>query len=238
MLQAVMVRLPQGLVPVEFRRRLNRFAVEARGPDGGRPLYLHLANSGRMRELLVPGAAGLAELRAGPGRRTDGSLLLIRSGGRWVGLDAHLPNRLFAAGLGTDQLAPFRGSSGWRAEYPLDGERVDFLVAGPWGDCLVEVKSCNRVDDGVALFPDAPTARGTRHLRLLARRAAAGGRAAVVWIVQRDDAAWLRPFAEADPAFADAARAAAAAGVELYAYRCAVSPEGVALAGAIPVEAG
>ncbi len=220
-----MVLLPPDLVPVEFLERVNRYAVRASA--GGATLYLHLANSGRMRELLVPGALGLADLRTAPGRRTDGSLLLIRAAGRWVGLDAHLPNRLFAACLATA-----RNRAAWRAEVAVEGERIDFLV----GDCLVEVKSCNRVDDGVALFPDAPTRRGARHLRLLARRAAAGGRAAVVWFVQRDDATRLVPWAEADPDFAAAVREAAAAGVELRAYRCTVSPEAVAVADAIPVE--
>lgn len=238
-----MVHLPPDLVPVELAERVNRFAVRARAQAGGAPLYLHLANSGRMRELLLPGALGLADLRAAPGRRTDGSLLLVRGAGRWVGLDAHLPNRLFAAALAAGELAPFRGAVSWRAEVPaadpraasdsrVGGSRIDFLV----GDCLVEVKSCNRVDGGIALFPDAPTARGARHLRLLAAAVAAGRRAAVVWFVQRDDATRLVPWAEADPDFAAAAREAAAAGVEFHAYRCAVSPEAVAIAEAIPVE--
>ena len=227
--------LPPGLVAVRLGRRANRFAIEAVASDG-RVRRLHLPNSGRMEELLVPGAEGLADLRPGLGRRTEGTLLLVRHRGLWVGVDAHLPNHLFARAART--LEPFAAYPSVAREVAVAGERIDFVLTGPAGEFLVEVKSCNRVDDGVARFPDAPTARGTRHLELLVRQRAAGRRAAVVWVVQRADAERLRPFAEADPAFARAARAAARAGVELYAYRCRVEPTAVVLAEAIPVEVG
>lgn len=230
----VRVPLPAPLEPVTVRRRLNRFAVEAVHSRDGTPLRLHLPNSGRMEELLRPGAPGLARLV--PGRRTDGTLLLVRYAGRWVGVDAGLPNRLFAACLAAGALAPFRGARGWRREAVWAGHRIDFLLEGDRGPWLVEVKSCNRVDGDVALFPDAPTARGARHLRLLAEAVAGGARAAVVWFVQRDDARRLRPFRAADPDFAEAVREALAAGVELHAYRCRVTPEAVTVLGPIPVE--
>ncbi len=213
--------------------RRNRFAVDVR--RGRRRLRLHLPNPGRMEELLVPGARGLAVLAPTRGRRTAGTLLLVRHRGRWVGMDARLPNRLFEEALRQGALAPFRGYLRWRREVALRGSRIDFVLEGPAGRCLVETKSCNRVDHGVALFPDAPTARGAAHLRLLARAASGGRRAAVVWFVQRDDARTLRPFAEVDPQFAQAVAQAARAGVELYAYRCRVTPQAVTVGRAIPV---
>ncbi|MDI3317667.1 MAG: DNA/RNA nuclease SfsA [Bacillota bacterium] len=235
--------LPEPLVPVRFLRRRNRFAVEVEPEPGASPLLLHLANSGRMTELLVAGAEGMAHLRpragAGPGRRTAGSLVLIRHGDRWVGVDAALPNRLFRAALEAGLLEPFAGWRLLRAEPPLGAGRADFLLAGPRGEtATVETKSCNRVEEatGAALFPDAPTARGRRHLEDLAGVARQGGRAAVVWFVQRDDARLLRPFAEVDPGFARAVARAAAAGVELLAYRCRLEPAGVTVLGPVPVE--
>jgi sugar fermentation stimulation protein A len=215
-------------------RRLNRFVVAAERPGDGAVL-LHLPNSGRMAELLVPGAPGLAHMPAGVGRRTAGTLLAVEHASRWVGVDAGLPNRLFEAALAARTLAPFAAFTRWQREVPFEGGRVDFVLRDGGVPCLVETKSCNRVDDGVALFPDAPTARGARHLRSLARRAAAGRPAAVVWFVQRDDARLLRPFRQADPAFADAVREARRAGVALHAYRCAVDPAGVTVLDAIPV---
>jgi sugar fermentation stimulation protein A len=169
-------------VAVRLLRRVNRFAVEAFCPVRGATLRLHLPNSGRMQELLVPGAGGLAALRADEGRDTAGTLLLVRHRRRWVGVDAHLPNRLLRAAVLARALEPFAGYTACRPEVPLAGERLDFLLSGPAGSCLVEVKSCNRVDGRVALFPDAPTARGTRHLGLLARVREAGGRAAVAGV--------------------------------------------------------
>lgn len=205
----------------------------------GEPLLLHLPNSGRMSELLRPGAEALAWLRpaGAAGGRTAGRLVLVRHGERWVGVDAGLPNRLFAAALAGGRLEPFAGWRVVRAEPPLGAGRADFLVEGPGGARgVVETKSCNRVDEGVALFPDAPTARGRRHLEELAEAVRGGSRAALVWFIQRDDARLLRPFAGLDPAFAEAARRAAAAGVELYAWRCRLEPEGVTLLGPVPVE--
>lgn len=229
----VEVPLPSPLVPVRFARRLNRFAVE--GEVRGQRLRLHLPNSGRMEELLVRGAQGLALLRDRPRGATAGILLLVRHAGRWVGLDARLPNRLFEALLRAQQV-PFVGRPlRWRREVVVGGCRIDFLVEGEGGTWLVETKSCNRVDAGVALFPDAPTLRGTAHLQALERHARAGGQAAVVWFVQRDDAHRLRPFAARDPAFAHALTEAARVGVRMLAYTCAVAPEAVTVVRSIPV---
>jgi sugar fermentation stimulation protein A len=231
----VHVPWPGPLLAVRLVARRNRFLVEAVAGEG-RTFRLHLPNSGRMRELLVPGAVGLAHVPAARGGRTDGVLLLVRHGARWVGVDSRLPTRLFASALQAGALEPFRGYDHWRAEVRLgSGGRLDFALDGPSGLCLVETKSCNRVDGGVALFPDAPSRRGTAHLRLLAEAVRAGGRGAMVWFVQRDDARQLRPFREVDPAFAREAVVAAAAGVELYAWRCQVHPGGVTLGERIPV---
>ncbi|HEY8394650.1 MAG TPA: DNA/RNA nuclease SfsA [Thermaerobacter sp.] len=250
------VPLPGPLAPVRLRRRLNRFAVEVEaawpGAAAGRPLVLHLPNSGRMEELLQAGTEGRARLIPQPGRRTAGELLLVRYAGRWVSVDARMPNRLFAACLEAASLPPFAGYQRWQSEVRWGAGRIDFLLRrgvspeashpDPAGDgrpdlCLVETKSCNLVEDGVALFPDAPTLRGARHLEELRQAVTEGHRAAVVWFVQRDDASVLRPHRRADPAFARALAEAVAAGVEAYAYRCLVTPAAIDVLEPIPVEA-
>ncbi|MBI4278045.1 MAG: DNA/RNA nuclease SfsA [Armatimonadetes bacterium] len=232
------IALPRPLTPVTLIRRVNRFAVEVRAVGTHRRLYLHLPNSGRMSELLRTGVRGMAHLAPRPGGRTRGTLVIVRHRGRWVGVDARVPNRLFEAGLRMGTLVPFDGYRVWRREVRFRGGRVDFTLEGAEGTCLVETKSCNRVEDGVALFPDAPTTRGARHLVALSRAAREGRRAAVVWFVQRDDTHVLRADETADPVFAAAARDAAAAGVELYAYACRVTPGRVAVLRPIPVETG
>jgi len=265
----VEVAWPRPLVPVRLVRRVNRFAVEAvldgnaaAGDDGAASglLRLHLPNSGRMGELLVPGTPGRARLWPGqpghsdglgpadrpdapdrPARRTHGELLLVHYAGRWVSVDARMPNRLFEACLAARALPAWARAVGWQREVRWGHGRIDFRVdmpapEPPW---LVEAKSCNLVEDGVALFPDAPTQRGARHLRDLAAAVAAGEhRAAVVWFVQRDDAQRLEPHRRADPEFARALAEAVAAGVEAHAYRCLVTEDEIRVLDAIPVVAG
>lgn len=233
------VPFPKELVPVRIVRRLNRFTIEV-WPDHeceqDVPLRLHLPNSGRMQELLVPSAQGLAVFDGGGERKTAGTLLLVHYGGRWVSVDARMPNRLFEAGMKSGSYPPFSDYSRWRSEVSWGRGRIDFRLSVPGAsDFLVETKSCNLVEDGLALFPDAPTERGARHLTELAEAVEAGLRAAVVWFVQRDDALRLAAHRDADPAFAQALDAARAVGVETYAYRCRVDPSGVEVVGEIPV---
>lgn len=254
------VPLPPDLTRVRIVKRRNRFAVDARmdvrnhflgdvgdvdpvDPPGGvrEPghLLLHLPNSGRMQELLVPGTRALAALDGGGTRKTDGTLLLVHYNERWVSVDARMPNKLFERCLADGYLPAFREYDHWRAEVSWGKGRIDFVLTASddaLPPFLVETKSCNLVEGGLALFPDAPTERGARHLRDLIEATEDGYRAAVIWFVQRDDATRLAPYREADPAFADAVADARAAGVELYAYRCRVNPAGIEVLDAVPVE--
>lgn len=228
------MELPRPLAAGLFVSRVNRFAAEVE--VAGELWTVHLPNSGRMQELLRRGAAvRILPFPDPKGQRTRGRLLLIRHAGRWVGLDSHLPNRLWEAALQRGGLWPVVGVQRWEREVRLGGERVDFRVHTSRGTWWVETKSCNRVEGAVALFPDAPTSRGARHLLTLAQAVRRGERAAVVWVVQRDDARCLQVDWHADPAFASAAREARRAGVRLVAYTCTVSPERVEVAGRVPV---
>ncbi len=227
------MRFPPGLVPAVVVQRLNRFAVEMEAE--GRPVVAHLANSGRVRELLRPGTPGLLCPRVGAHRKTRFDLLLVRLGRTWVSADARLPNALAREALAAGRLAPLRGYSLVRPEARFGASRMDFLLRGPGGECLLEAKSVTLVEDGVALFPDAPTVRGTRHLAELVKARRQGMGAAVLFVVQRGDADAFSPHDEADPRFGRALREAAAAGVAVMAYRCRVSPRGMRIAGEIPV---
>lgn len=244
------VAFPACLTPVVIVRRRNRFAVEAALDGDGslraagesqesRGCVLHLPNSGRMSELLTPDTPGLAWLHSTEGRKTQGTLLAVYYNNRWVSVDARMPNRLLQQCLEEQCLSQFAGYDGWQAEAAWGQGRIDFLLTSGDGSrppLLLETKSCNLVEDGLALFPDAPTGRGARHLRELMDGVRSGYRAAVVWFVQRDDATRLAPHRQADPAFADAVADARAAGVELYAYRCRVTPEGIYVLDQIPVQ--
>lgn len=205
------------LVEGRFRSRPNRFLVLAEVE--GQVAPCHLPNPGRLRELLVDGAAVLLEPRSAGSRKTPYDLVAARKDGVLVSLDTRLPNRTVASLLRAGTLP---GLGTWyqvRPEVPLGRSRVDFLLRGDAGSYYLEVKSVTLVEGGTALFPDAPTERGRRHLEELASALAPRVRAGVLFLVQRPDAHRFRPHEARDPAFARALRAVHAAGVEVHAVR-------------------
>ncbi len=231
-------------LPATFVERPNRFLVLARLP-GGEVVRAHCPDPGRLRELLIPGATlFLSRAAESRGRTTAYDLRLVRhpENGTLVSLDSRLPNTLFREALLEGRLEPFGAPSRVRAEASLPiargtiRSRADYLLeyeaAGP---CWVEVKSATLVVDGVAMFPDAVTDRGRRHVEALATMARLGYRTAVCFIIQRPDAQALRPEWERDPAFAAALARARSAGVELYAWTCTITLEEARLHRPVPV---
>ena len=226
-----------GLVEGRFFARRNRFAADVE--TGGVRCAAHVPNSGRMTELLVEGAPVLlrpATARPnGSLRRTAFDLVMVSYRGRWVGIDARVPPGIVAEAWKRGLLLSLVAYTDLRHEVRYGESRLDLLLEGPPGRCYVEAKSVNLVEDGVALFPDAPTTRGVRHLRELARAVEEGHRGAVVFVVQRDDAQALSPNPTADPGFAAALRDVTDAGVEPYAIACTVTPRGLAPERLLPV---
>jgi sugar fermentation stimulation protein A len=202
----------------------------------GQPLCAHLPNSGRLGELLVPGCRALLVERQGAQRKTGYDLYMVELNRRWVSVDARLPNDLVAEALRAGRLTPLAGYPTMRREVPFGHSRLDLLLEAPdKSPCLIEVKSVTLVVDGLACFPDAVTLRGRRHVQELAGAIEAGYRAAMVFVVQRDDALGLRTHDESDPGFGRALRDAAGRGVEVYAYGCRVEPGRVEIDRSLPV---
>lgn len=222
------------LVPALFVARPNRFLVVA--SVRGRVVRAASRDPGRLVELLRPGVRLLlAPAPPGSARSTAYTLVLIRHARRWVSVVPALANAVLAAALDRDGVAGLRGARVVSREVRQGTSRFDLLLQHRGRRLIVEVKSATLVEDGVALFPDAPTARGARHLCELTEHARRGGHAAVVFVVQRSDARALRPHASNDPEFAAALRDAARSGVRVLAYDCDVSPSGVRLMRRIPV---
>jgi sugar fermentation stimulation protein A len=226
------------LIPGVFLHRDNRFRVQVK--VRGRVESAHLPNSGRLGELLVPGHKvwlAPADLRRNPHRRTAYDLALVQFAERLVSVDARLPGNLVAEALHHGQLTGFEGYATIQREVRLGDSRLDFRLDAELADpsCWIEVKSVTLVEKGTARFPDAPTLRGQRHLGELLGAVQRGDRAAVVFVVQRDDAQRFAPYDEADPDFGQILRQAAQAGVEVHAWRCRVSTEAIQLLDAISV---
>ena len=235
----VEVSLGGPLVEARFVARPNRFVVEAELASG-EPATAHLADPGRLRELLLADRRlWLRPAAATGGRRTRWTVVLVeRPGGRGlVSVDTMLPNRLIGTALTGSALTELDGWSLVRPEALVGRHRIDFLLGRADGrEMLLEVKSVTLVEAGEALFPDAVTARGAGHLRLLTEEVRRGRAAALMFVVQRGDARRVRAARQIDPAFAAALDEARSAGVELHARRCRVALDRITLGAPLPVD--
>jgi len=216
-----------------FVKRDNRFRAEIELE--GEKFKAHVPNSGRMAELLIPGVKVWLRKAKNPLRKTPYDLLLVEKEGFLVCLNSHLANELFAIWVKQGKLTPFKNNTNCYRERTMGQSRIDFFLKFPDYSCLVEVKSVNLVENGLAKFPDAPTERGTKHLEELIAFIDNGQKAAVVFIIMREDANCFTPHDAMDPLFGNTLRKAAERGVEVYAYKCAVSEKGVDLAGEVPI---
>lgn len=220
-------------IPGRFVERLNRFVALVE--HGSSRSSAHIATSGRLWELLVPGASVLLEKSSDPNRRTAFTLRAVEHQGVWVSIDAQIPNQLLGRAFREGALPPFAGCRFVRSEPAYGNGRFDFLLSAEGQPLYIEIKSVTLVENRTGLFPDAPTERGRRHLGHLAAAVAEGNKAAVIFVIQRQDADRFAANNATDPAFAAALRQAATAGVDIYAYRCHVQPDGIVLADRVPV---
>lgn len=233
----VRLSFPAELCRATFRERPNRFLLRCAFPsDDDAVAEVHLPDPGRLRELLTPGATVWVRPAAAPGRRTDWSAVLVETpDGGLVSVDTTMPNRLIRRALEADALDEFRGWELQRPEVRIGASRIDFLLARGERQLAVEVKSVTLVEDGVALFPDAVTARGARHVRELAEVASRPDwEAAVLFVLQRSDAHRIEAARSIDPEFADALAEARQAGVRVLGRRCHVDLEGLRLGAPVP----
>lgn len=227
------MRITEDFQEGRFARRVNRFAGEA--VVGSRRVRVHIPHSGRLGELLVPGRRVVLRRESGAQRKTGYDLLHVAGGRRWICIDARLPPRLVEEGLRAGKIAELKGLYPFRREIRLGDGRIDLLLAGMPGPCYVEAKAVTLVAGRTAIFPDAPTQRGRRHLLALLRARRGGSKAAVVFVVQRADALCFAPNWSTDPGFARMLVRAAAAGVLVLAYACHVTCMDVTLVHSLPV---
>ena len=219
------------IIPGRFLSRPNRFIALAETDAGIQTV--HVKNTGRCRELLVPGASVYLEESANPRRKTAFDLIAVDKGGLLINMDAQAPNRVFAEWAGAGNFLP--DCTALRREYVYGDSRLDFCLETPGGLHLVEVKGVTLEEGGAARFPDAPTERGVRHIQELRRAAEAGLGATLFFVVQMEGMRSVAPNDETHPAFGEALREAAAHGVRVLAYDCAVTPESLTLRAPVPV---
>ena len=220
--------------PIQARliSRPNRFLgiVELEG----KKVNCFIPNPGRMYELMIPGTRVYLIKRTGEKRKTDFDLIMVDYKSTLVSIDSRLPNYLLREAITKINLPEFKNYSIDKVEPTFQDSRLDLKLFNTLNQILIETKSCTLVKNGVALFPDAPTKRGARHMITLIN-ALEYGRAAVCFIIQRDDAEEWRPYEERDPKFTQNIKKAIKKGVEAYAYTCKISLEEVTLSKRIPI---
>ena len=218
-----------------FLRRPNRFVAEVELE--GRTGAVHVKNTGRCRELLVPGARVYLTPGENPARKTAWDLIAVEKGPLLINMDAQAPNRVFGEWAAAGHFVP--GLTLLRPETTWGRSRFDFYwEAGPERRGFVEVKGVTLEQDGVAAFPDAPTERGVRHLEELSAARREGYECAVCFVIQMKGPTRFRPNEATHPAFGAALRAAAEAGVDVLAYDCRVTPDQLWLDAPVPIDLG
>ena len=214
-----------------FRSRPNRFIAHV--DIGGQDTVCHVKNTGRCKELLVPGAAVFCQHFDSETRKTKYDLITVQKGGRLINMDSQAPNAaakewLLSGGLGE--------VSSLRPETVHGDSRFDFSFVKNGKTCFLEVKGVTLENDGICAFPDAPTQRGVKHLQGLTRAVREGFGGYVLFVIQMSDVKYLRPNDATDPAFSQALRKAAAAGVQVLAMDCRITEDSMVIQNPVEVK--
>lgn len=225
------------ICPGTFTARPNRFIAHVE--VGGKTEICHVKNTGRCRELLVPGALVYLTRNEDPARKTRYDLVTVEKqtaqGPLLINMDSQAPNKVFgewaAAGGFRKGLTLLRPETSWgNSRFDYYWEEKDGAVKG-----FLEVKGVTLERDGVVRFPDAPTVRGVKHLEELTVARQAGYEAAVCFVVQMEGMRWLGPNDATHPEFGAALRRALQAGVEILAMECRVTPDSLEILRPLPV---
>ena len=224
-----MVKYPN-MVPGIFQNRPNRFIAQVE--IQGQMQTVHVKNTGRCRELLIPGARVWCQQASNPNRKTPYDLIAVEKGERLINMDSQAPNTVAGEWLASGGLGAVENL---RPETVHGDSRFDFSFTREGKPCFLEVKGVTLEENGICAFPDAPTQRGAKHLRGLIRARQEGCGAYVLFVIQMGDVTAFHPNNATDPGFAAALREAAAAGVEILAMDCAVTPDSLEIRNPVPV---
>ena len=221
----------QTITKGRFLTRPNRFIAHVE--INGQKQVVHVKNTGRCKELLVPGAVVYLEGSDNSKRKTAWDLVAVEKGERLINMDSQAPNRVFGEWVRDGGFLP--AMTLLRPEIRYGDSRFDFYLEADGKHHFIEVKGVTLEEDGVVRFPDAPTERGVKHLEQLIRARREGYESWVCFVVQMERAKHLEPNDRTHPAFGAALRKAAQAGVHILALTCYVTPDSLRICGEIPV---
>lgn len=228
------MRLPP-LIPGTLSKRYKRFLADIVLEDG-RTVTVHCPNSGSMKGCATPGSRVYISHSSNPGRKFPFTWELVEADGFWAGINTGLPNRLVREAIESGTVVELQGYETIRPEVAYgEHSRIDLLLESPQQRCFVEIKNVTLVENGLALFPDAVTTRGQKHLNELMRVVREGGRGVIFFTVQRGDGKSVSPADAIDPEYGRLLRLAMKNGVEALAYRALVTPVEILLTDRLPV---
>ena len=217
----------------QFLRRMNRFIAEV--TIDGHIERVHIKNTGRLKELFLPDTDVLLEQSNNPERKTKFSLIAVKKDEQWVNIDSQAPNKVAFEALGAGKISELGYVNTVKREVTYGASRFDLYFEQGNQKGFIEVKGVTLERAGTAMFPDAPTTRGTKHVLELAKAVQEGYSCTILLVVQLKGCAYFTPNREMDPKFADALLYAAQAGVQILAYDTIVKEDGMVLNKAMPV---
>lgn len=213
----------KNITKAKFIRRVNRFVAEV--SLNGETEVVHVKNTGRCRELLIPGCEVWLTAPGTPDRKTKYDLVAVRkSDGVLYNIDSQAPNKVVKEWLDKQDYTKVI------PEYTYGDSRIDFYMEkvdsdGKIEKYLMEVKGCTLEIDGIGYFPDAPTERGVKHIRELIKAREAGYRTTLAFVIQMAGVSEVRPYIDMQPEFGEAMEDAKKAGVDIIFYKCHVEPD-------------
>lgn len=221
----------QHVITGKFLARPNRFIAHVETLEGIQ--VVHVKNTGRCKELLVPGATVYLEKGRNPKRKTPYDLIAVEKGNLLINMDSQAPNHVFAEWAAEGNFLP--DVQKIHPEYVYGESRLDFCLETSQGLHFVEVKGVTLEEHGAARFPDAPTERGIKHIHELQQIVEAGGKATLFFVVQMAGMHSIAPNDMTHPAFGEALRAAVDCGVQVCAWGCKVTPDSLTIDVPVPV---
>ena len=224
------------VIQASFVRRINRFVAEA--DIDGHPVAVHVKNTGRCKELLVPGVTVFLEVSSNEARRYKYSLIAVEKNGLLVNIDSQAPNIVVYEAIMEGKIKELGNVHTLKREVSFGNSRFDLYFEGDGRRGFVEIKGVTLEHHGIAMFPDAPTARGRKHVLELMEALEAGYEGVILFLVQMKGCRYVTPHKEMDPLFAAAMQEAAAAGVQVMAYDARVTRTSIQIGKPLAVQFG
>lgn len=222
------------LISGTILKRYKRFFVDVTLEDGS-IVTAHCPNTGSMKTCLETSWPCLLSHHNNPKRKLKYGLEMTSNGSTWIGVNTQLPNILVRDSIKNGEILELKGYSNIQSEFKLGKSRIDLYLSNDKEDCFVEIKNVTLIGpNNEALFPDAVTERGKRHLEELISLKKAGKRACMFFLVQREDVSSFRPAHEIDPGYSQKLKEAYDLGIEVLVYQASLSEKGIKISKALP----